>query len=843
MMLNLHKKPAFHENFCLSSKMFVRMLGLAAGILLLCMEYPGLAQTAPGTDATLLPSLYVIGTRRPVRSTTDTTSPVDVISGEDFSDQGTGDVSNLLRTLVPSYNVGTQPISDAATFIRPANLRGLASDQTLVFVNGKRRHRAAVITFLGNGISQGAQGADISVIPSIAIKRVEVLRDSASAQYGSDAIAGVVNFVLKDSPDSGTLEAQWGQTYEGDGEEYRTAVNIGVPVTESGFANLSAEWREARPTIRSVQRDDAAKLIAAGNTHVREPYAQIWGAPDVADDIKVFLNSAVEISDRSELYAFANLSRRETEGGFFFRNPTSREGVNVIKRDRDGDGEPESEEELVYTDPRTGEKFRWADIFPGGFTPQFKGKVKDMAGTIGYRGTLGPKLTYDVSYTIGRSRADFSIRDTINASLGAESPTQFELGSYTQTDQTFNTDITYAFDIPAFSSPLFAAAGFEWRNEEFHVREGQEESWIIGPLAEDGFGVGANGFSGFSDQVAGIWDRSNIAFYVDLEADILKNLTVGTMGRIENFDDFGSTADVKVSALFKALPQLGLRGSFSTGFRVPTVGQENIQNITTAFLNGELRQNATLPATCPEAQHFGAEPLEPEESLTFTVGLVGEAGLVSFTADYFNIEVNDRLGKSGEKTLYERVQNPCIEAADVVLFTYFGNGFDTRTQGVDIVTAFDLSQFAAFPGGGKTELVFVGNWTETEVISYDPEFLDEKRILQLEDALPKYRFNATLSHLRESWSGFLRLNYFGSYTETHVDQLSLLIHAGAEVTLDAEISYLIKKQVELSIGAENLFNNFPDVNPHAGVVGSKYPESSPMGFAGGFYYGRLRYLF
>ena len=807
--------------------------GIITVMLLLCVLPSGttLAQTEPGTEAILLPHMYVIGTRRPVRSTTDTTSPVDVITGEDFTDQGTGDVANLLRNLVPSYIVGTQPISDAATFVRPANLRGLASDQTLVFVNGKRRHRAAVITFLGNGVSQGAQGPDISAIPAIALKRVEVLRDSASAQYGSDAIAGVINFVLKDSPKDGILETQWGQTYSGDGEEYRTAFNVGVPVTENGFANFSAEWREAKPTVRSVQRDDAAGLIADGNTHVRGPYAQIWGAPDVSDDVKIFLNSAVEVSEQFELYAFGNFSRRETEGGFFFRNPETRTGVNV-----DGDGKP-----LVGM-LEDGPEFRWADIFPGGFTPQFKGEVRDAAGTAGFRGSLASGLTYDASYTIGRNRVGFSIRDTINASLGPESPTQFELGSYTQTDQTANVDLTYELAVPAFFSPVYAAAGFEWRNEEFRVREGQEESWVIGPLADQGFGVGANGFSGFSDDVAGKWDRSNVAFYVDLQTDILSNFTLGAMGRWENFDDFGSTKDGKLSALYKLTPGLGFRGSASTGFRVPTVGQENIENVTTAFLSGELRQNATLPPTCPEAQSFGAKPLEPEESLTFTAGLVADAGTVSVTADYFNIKVEGRLGKSAERTLTEKVENPCIKAGDVLLFTYFGNGFDTRTQGIDVVTTVNVSPFASFLENGDTEIVLVGNWTDTKVTEYDPDFIDEKRILQLEEALPNYRFNATLRHERSSWSGFLRLNYFGSYKETHVDDLDLLIEPGDEVTLDAEMSYVLKKRLELSIGVENIFNNFPDENPYAGVVGSKYPESSPMGFAGGFYYGRLRYL-
>lgn len=224
-----------------------------------------------------LDTMFVIGTRRPVRAVTDTLMPIDIISGEDFINQGSSDISNSLRTLIPSYNVGAQPISDAATFIRPANLRGLSPDQTLVLLNGKRRHRAAVISFLGNGVSDGAQGADIGVIPAIALKRVEVLRDSSSAQYGSDAIAGAINFVLKDAPEGGIIQTQWGQTYEGDGAAYRVSANVGVPLGERGFANISGEWSEADATIRSVQRSNAQAQIAAGNTAIEQPYAQVWG--------------------------------------------------------------------------------------------------------------------------------------------------------------------------------------------------------------------------------------------------------------------------------------------------------------------------------------------------------------------------------------------------------------------------------------------------------------------------------------------------------------------------------------------------------------------------------------
>lgn len=283
-------------------------------------------------EITVLDPVVVLGSRVPGRSAQDSPVPVDVIEGTTFRNYGVRDMDSLLSQTVPSYNVNQQPISDAATLVRPANLRGLPPDSTLILVNGKRRHRASVITFLGGGISDGSQAPDLAPIPAIALKRVEVLRDGAAAQYGSDAVAGVMNFVLKDAPDSGTVETRWGQFYEGDGDTYSIAANIGMPIpipptlVESSFANFSFEYGQADPTSRSVQRDDAQGLINAGNNAVRQPAAQIWGAPEFHYNYKLFGNLGLDLG-KSEVYAFGNYAQRKVEGGFFFRNPHTRGGV------------------------------------------------------------------------------------------------------------------------------------------------------------------------------------------------------------------------------------------------------------------------------------------------------------------------------------------------------------------------------------------------------------------------------------------------------------------------------------------------------------------------------------
>lgn len=320
------------QKFSLKSHLAVTAsAALLAGLL----ATPVYAQDGD-TGANNSDEIITTGTRRKARSAADTPAPVDVISGVEFTNQASNDLQDLLRTSVPSYNVNSQPISDAATIIRPANLRGLSPDNTLVLLNGKRRHRGSVISFLGGGIADGAQGVDVSVFPALALKQVEVLRDGASSQYGSDAIAGVINFQLKDAAEGGMVEAVYGQTYKGDGEDYRISGNVGFGIGDRGFVNVTAEYGQTEGTVRAATRNDVADLVAAGNAAAADnltintytdEFAQYWGTPDVNDNIKLFVNSGFELSDSAELYLFGNYAERQAEGGFFYRNPTNRGGV------------------------------------------------------------------------------------------------------------------------------------------------------------------------------------------------------------------------------------------------------------------------------------------------------------------------------------------------------------------------------------------------------------------------------------------------------------------------------------------------------------------------------------
>ena len=498
-----------------SFKSGASVLALAAAVAFAAPHVAFAQSTSP--EAAAAEVVIVTGTRRAARSAADTPAPVDIIGGAEIARQGESDTSNLIRNLVPSFNVNTQAISDASSIVRPVNLRGLAPDQTLVLVNGKRRHRAAVINFLGGGVSDGAQGPDISAIPSIALKQVEVLRDGASAQYGSDAIAGVMNFILRTDSSGAEVEAKYGRFYEGDGTTYQVASNFGVGLGDRGFANVSLEYRQVGATSRSVQRQDAADLAAAGNTAVPNP-AQIWGQPELKSDYKAFVNAGYDLGNGRSIYAFGNYVTRETDGGFCYRNPNTRGGVfsndsgvtRLVADTTPGSGTTcpvitvgaANEAALIAALKADPTCFAFIEKFPGGFTPRFGGELVDYAGAIGTKGNIG-KLNYDVSYSGGRNDVTFHINNTINASLGPNSPTEFTPGQQTQTEQNFNIDLSYAVPVKGFASDLNIAGGFEWRNEEFELIAGDAASYTVGPYVSQGFSIGSNGFNGFRPTDAG----------------------------------------------------------------------------------------------------------------------------------------------------------------------------------------------------------------------------------------------------------------------------------------------------------------------------------------------------
>lgn len=802
--------------------------------------------------------VLVTGSRRAARSAADAPVPVDVISGASFENQAGGDMASLLRNVVPSYNVNGQPINDASTLVRPANLRGMASDQTLVLVNGKRRHRAAVITFLGNGLSDGAQGPDISAIPAIALKQVEVLRDGAAAQYGSDAIAGVINFKLKDNAEGGSLVAKYGSTYAGDGDSLQFSGNYGFQLNENGFLNISAEWREMDATSRSVQRDDA-EALEFGVNPFRSP-VQIWGAPEIKNDIKLFYNMGVPITDDLEFYSFGNHSERQVTGGFYYRNPDNRggiysndDGATRLVGDLDAtdgfdcpgfNGAPalagDDAAGLAAVQANAG-CFIFNSMFPGGFTPNFGGQLTDDAMVAGLRGENDNGLSYDISASYGKNRVDFSIINTVNASLGPNTPTEFSPGSYIQVEKNINADFSFPLNVEGLASDLNVAGGFEYREEEFETVSGDMASWERGPLFDQGFSSASNGFPGFGPDVEGKWKRDNIAFYLDLEADVTDKLIVATAVRLEEFSDFGSTFNYKISALYNVNDTVKLRGGYNTGFRAPTPGQSNVSNVTTAFENGVLTNRGTIPPTHPLSMEFGGLQLEPEKSRSFSAGFAVDMDFGSLTVDFFNITIKDRIAQSSSFVLTE-AEAAALEASGIAgaanlrSFRFYTNDFDTRTQGLDIVFTKPLT----LTDTGTSNVSIAANYTKTKVTDAGATVGPDRQQL-LEESLPRWRGNVTFTHLEESFRFLARLNYYGKSFELFAGELPHA--AGSEITLDAEFAVNVINEVELAIGAENVLGNYPDRSPWGSILGNKYAESAPMGINGGMYYVKLRASF
>ena len=813
-------------------------------------------------DVIELEEQVVIGSRARPRSVIDSAVPIDTIRGGDLAKQGVTDLQDMFRNLVPSYNVNTQPISDAGTVVRPANLRGLAPDHTLVLVNNKRRHRAAVIHWLGNGLADGAQGPDLSAIPAIALKQVEILRDGAAAQYGSDAIAGVMNFQLKDSHEGGSFEFKPGIYQYGDGRQYAVAGNIGLG-SEETWANLSLEYGGTDPTIRSVQRDDAIALEEAGNINVRSP-AQIWGQPIVEDDLKFFANYGSVLSDNIDFYGHANYASKRVDGGFYFRNPNTRSGVfstdggetllvgSLTGEDYPNipitDDKPDPVElAKVFADPNL---FTFQEMFPGGFTPRFGADAVDSSVLVGIKGNalesmLNSGLGWDLSAYFGRHHADFFIYNTVNASLGPDTPTDFNPGDYIQTDYNLNFDVTHQL-----SEMLFLASGLEYRNEGFEVLEGQRESYQIGPLAGQGFSAASNGFSGFGQLTAGEWNRANVAAYLESEVKPLKHWLVALAVRGEDFEDFGQTFNYKVATNIGVTDFLEdanmiandemilkLRGSYSTGFRAPTPGQQNTFNVTTEFNfeKDDLVNNGTIPSTNRAAALVGGKALEPETSTNFTSGFTFEVRDINLTVDLFDVRMKDRLALSQDFELTEEQKDELLKAgvtsaANLQEFRFFTNDFDTTTQGIDIVLTVPV------PRG---DVIAVYNRTETTVTDFNPVTLDDLRIKELEENLPRQRGSLTVTQsITSQWSVLGRGSYYGDWYDSEDDET----YTG-KMLFDVESSYMASSGIIITFGVQNLLNTYPDENPKSGNIGNEYGQFSPFGFNGAYWYAKFGYSF
>ena len=832
------------------------------------LAHPADAQTLPADVAVAdapRDAIIVTGTRRTDRTVSESTVPVDVFSADDLKSQASSDIKTAIKNLVPSFNLQRNALFDGSAFVRPPTLRGLPPDETLVLINGKRVHRSALVQVSGGSLALGAQGADLSQIPGAAVQRVEILRDGAAAQYGSDAIAGVINFALKSNAEGLSLNARYGEYYAGDGRDIQLSGNWGLKLGhEGGFINLTGEYINAHDTNRAVQRPDALVLEQQGYD-VKQPVTK-FGSPDT-ESYRFFVNAELPLGEDT-LYFFGNYGYSDQVIDFNYRRPvavtttgpagtpfTFGKSISLYYLDRNADG----------TWNADGRTWNDATIFPNGFTPRFRSTNTDISAVGGYKGDIGG-LHYDASLGFGQNRIKYYISDTFNPSIGPDSPTSFYAGSLEQRELNANLDLSYPLDI-GLASPLNIAGGLEYRRESFLIGAGDAASYTQGIYASqtvkraDGttflvtHPVGSNGFPGYGPISIVDRSRGSYAAYLDLEVDVTPRFTLGGAVRYEHYADFGGTTNVKATARYAINDAIALRGAASTGFRAPTPGQLYLRNLQTSFIgtNPVPVQVATLSPGDAAAKYYGATALKPEESVNFSGGIVlTPTSSFTVTADYYNIKVANRIGLTSNFTVTDadRVQLAALGVVDpnsLGVVRYFTNGFATRTQGVDLVAS-----YRATTGWGKLGSSLAVNYNRTKLVSRRTitladgragQLIDDVRQRDIESLLPRWRGVFTQTAEAGPIDITARANYFGKFTNNQLPANGGNKTFGAEVSFDLEVGVKIADKFRIAVGAENIFDNYPDketrlLYPSTGspASGFIYPDGSSLGVLGGFWY-------
>lgn len=754
--------------------------------------------------------IIVTGTRDARRTRFDALAPVDVLSSNALDAGVSGDLNTKLAQLLPSFNVQRLPAADGQAFVRPATLRGLSADQTLVLVNGKRYHRSALLG------TRGAQAPDLASIPNLSIKRIEVLRDGASAQYGSDAIAGVINIILDDQPG---MEAysQFSQYYRGDGDSYQGGMQGGVALGERGSLVFTGEYSRSAATSRTRQRPDA-RTFQANHPGLAVPDpVQRWGQPKL-ESIKGSVNAHYDLSDAATLYAFIMANEGSGVTDFNWRNPDGTASV------------------FKATPAFPG--FSFTSIYPTGFTPRFGTDYSDLQADGGLRGALGERLTYDLSAAFGRSLIDYTLKESLNASLGPTSPTSFYLGRLTQKEFNLNADFVYRLPVAGLAEPVNIAFGGERRVETYAIGAGDPASYAIGPGAVYGLAPNSNGFPGFSPVSAGSWDQTSYAAYLDTEVRPTGMLTLGAATRYEHFSSFGDTVNYKLSARLEPVRGLAFRGTYSTGFRAPTPGQVNAINTSQGLDTVTLQvfNAGRLSPNDPIAAALGAKPLKPEKSDTLTGGVTFRSGGFSGSVDAYQIKLRDRFSQSASFAVPTSLPNP----QRFTSVSFFTNDFDTRTRGVDVVLAYTQAL-----GPGKADVSLAYNYNRTKVTGGTSAAMTNatQRIL-FEERLPRHNGTASLGYTIGRFGMQVRGRYYGPWTDVSGNATGDLFQRfGSMVLVDLSASAQLTPNLSLRAGAENLFNRYPAEATNQAVRGLIYSRNAPYDTDGGRYYVRMGLTF
>jgi iron complex outermembrane receptor protein len=792
---------------------------LLTAAIALALAVPALAQQGQQTAKTL-DNVIVTGTRVADRTLAESQSPIDIISRETLQATGTTELATALARALPSLNFPRPALVDGTSGVRPAQLRGLSPDQVLVLVNGKRYHSSAAINLNGS-IGRGSSAVDLNSIPVASIERVEVLRDGASAQYGSDAIAGVINIVLKGAGKGGSLAVNYGQYSKGDGEQFQLSGDTGVQFAEGrGTLHVAGQAGHQDPTNRSGAY--AGTTPNTGNFPGVGEKAFIIGDPDV-DASAASATASFDFADNITGYATAIASNRDINSYAFYRSRNHNNQTALL-----------------------------AQYYPDGYVPVINQYSKDRSLIAGLKGNTEGGFTWDVSYNYGYNKIDYATRNTINYTLGDTSPTSFYDGALEYTQNILNADFTQALDW-GLAYPVTLSFGAEYRQEKWNQSPGVYGSYANAGLGIPGSSAGAQGFGGFTPENAVHSDRHNYAVYAGLEADLTDKFSAGLTGRYEDYSDFGNKASGKLSARYAFTDKVALRGTVSNGFRAPSLAQQSFQAISSTITNGVFYQSGTFPADTAIAQALGAKPLKAEESTNYSLGLVLQpTDQFSVTVDAYQIEIDDRILLSSNINTNAAAQAllSSLGVDQVTQFRYFTNAADTRTKGVDVVgsytvpfaaSALDLTASYSY---GKTEITHLeASPAALAELGISTPLIARDEVGRLEDSFPKNKTILGGTWHSDHWSLSLTGTRYGSVTVRNATVPANDQTYDAKWLVDLAASYKPTNQWTLTLGADNVFDTYPEknryVNSTSGIF--QYSNYSPFGFNGAYVYGRIGY--
>lgn len=791
------------------SKQFSRNNQVRLAVALSIISATGTAWAQSGDDF-ILDEVVVTGTRVADRSRLDTLSPVDVLTADALSSQGSTELATSLQRLAPSLTFPRPSATDGTDSIRPATLRGLSPDQTLVLVDSKRRHASALVN-LGGSVGRGSSAVDLNALPVSAIERVEVLRDGASAQYGSDAIAGVVNVRLRAEREGGgatltygeydtKVETARGTRKEHDGATKSLAAWVGLGLGAEGYLTLSGEYRDRNPTSRG----DLDPRVTPNRVTSR------YGEPD-SRDLSFYANAGLPLANGWELYGWAGLQDRDSTSAALYRIPTNADNVPAI--------------------------------YPDGFLPLINPDVTDLTAAAGTNGRIGG-WDADFSLVYGRNKLDYAVRNSLNATYGADSPTSFDAGGLVYDQFVLNAGLSRALEL-GLANPVNFAWGVEARRENYEINAGEPASWDTGTV-NPARTPGSQGFPGFQPSNEIDKDRSAFGGYVDVETNLTDKLLASLALRAEHYSDFGSATTGKVALRYDFAPQFALRGTVSRGFRAPSLQQQYFTSTATVFTDGIPAETGTFPASSAVARALGASDLEAEKSWNYSLGAVVRLSGFEATVDAYQIDIDDRIILS-ENLSGAAVLDALADAGvtGVTAARFFTNGLDTRTRGVDVV----LRKRLVTGNAGRFDFTAAANYNDTDIryvadVSAPglPILLGRQNQLRLERGTPKDKYVLGASWDR-SFGGYelganLQATRYGETLaagSSEPNDLVLKPRWLTDLSVNAKVN-----QVTLTLGADNLFDKYPTRNPAdlntTGTVG--FSQFSPFGFNGRFLYGR-----